>query len=129
MAVKKNKLNDVAKSFNIPNKVLIELLGKYFEGEKKVQTALEDKEMDVIFEVLTREHSVESFDAYFAMQPEKKEKPKAEAKTEEKKEDNKDEKAAAEKKAEKPAENKPAKANAGAQKAAELPKKKESKRR
>ena len=131
MAVKKNKLNDVAKSFNIPNKVLIELLGKYFEGEKKVQTALEDKEMDVIFEVLTREHSVESFDAYFAMQPEKKEKPKkaekpkAEAKTEEKKEDNKDEKAAAEKKAEKPAENKPAKASAGAQKTAELPKKKE----
>ena len=131
MAVKKNKLNDVAKSFNIPNKVLIELLGKYFEGEKKVQTALEDKEMDVIFEVLTREHSVESFDAYFAMQPEKKEKPKkaeqpkAEAKTEEKKEDNKEEKAAAEKKAEKPAENKPAKASAGAQKAAELPKKKE----
>ena len=75
MAVKKNKLNEVAKNFNVQNKVLIELLGKYFEGEKKAQTALEDKEMDVIFEVLTKENQVESFDAYFAMQPEKKEKP------------------------------------------------------
>ena len=75
MAVKKNKLGDVAKSFELQNKVIIELLSRYFEGEKKAQTALEDKEMDVIFEVLTREHSVDSFDAYFAMQPEKKEKP------------------------------------------------------
>jgi len=84
MAVKKNKLGDVAKSFELQNKVIIELLSRYFEGEKKAQTALEDKEMDVIFEVLTREHSVDSFDAYFAMQPEKKEKPakKAAEKTE-----------------------------------------------
>jgi len=88
MAVKKNKLGDVAKSFELQNKVIIELLSKYFEGEKKAQTALEDKEMDVIFEVLTREHSVDSFDAYFAMQPEKKEKPKkAAAKAEEKAEE------------------------------------------
>ena len=101
MAVKKNKLNEVAKNFNIQNKVLIELLGKYFEGEKKAQTALEDKEMDVIFEVLTKENSVESFDAYFAMQPEKKEKPKKE-KTEAKKEEAK----AEDKKSEKPAEKK-----------------------
>lgn len=94
MAVKKNKLGDVAKSFELQNKVIIELLSKYFEGEKKAQTALEDKEMDVIFEVLTREHSVDSFDAYFAMQPEKKEKPKkAEPKAEEKAEEKPEKKA------------------------------------
>ena len=97
MAVKKNKLNDVAKSFNLQGKVLIELLSKYFEGEKKAQTALEDKEMDVIFEVLTREHSVDSFDDYFAMQPEKKEKPKKAEKSK---------KAEAEEKAEPEKENK-----------------------
>ncbi len=133
MAVKKNKLNEVAKSFDIQSKVLIELLGKYFEGEKKVQTALEDKEMDVIFEVLTREHSVDSFDAYFAMQPEKKEKPKkaekpkatAEEKKEDTKENTKEEKAPKDtKKPAKPAAEKPAKA-AGTTKAAEPPKKKE----
>lgn len=73
MAIKKNKLNEVAKDFNIQSKALIELLGKYFEGEKKSQATLEDKEMDVIFDVLTKQHSVESFDDYFAMQKENKE--------------------------------------------------------
>ena len=80
MAIKKNKLNEVAKDFNMQSKALIELLGKYFEGEKKSQATLEDKEMDVIFDVLTKQHSVESFDDYFAMQKENKEPaPKKEA--------------------------------------------------
>ena len=38
---KKYKLHEAAKDFNVPSKKLIELLGKYFEGEKKSQTALE----------------------------------------------------------------------------------------
>ena len=75
MAIKKNKLNEVAKDFNMQSKALIELLAKYFDGEKKSQTALEDKEMDVVFDVLTKQNSVDSFDAYFAMQQEKKEAP------------------------------------------------------
>lgn len=80
MAIKKNKLNEVAKDFNMQSKALIELLGKYFDGEKKSQATLEDKEMDVIFDVLTKQHSVESFDDYFAMQKEIKEPaPKKEA--------------------------------------------------
>ena len=73
MAIKKNKLNEVAKDFNMQSKALIELLGKYFDGEKKSQATLDDKEMDVIFDVLTKQHSVESFDDYFAMQKETKE--------------------------------------------------------
>lgn len=73
MAIKKNKLNEVAKDFNMQSKALIELLGKYFDGEKKSQATLEDKEMDVIFDVLTKQHSVENFDDYFAMQKENKE--------------------------------------------------------
>ncbi len=80
MAIKKNKLNEVAKDFNMQSKALIELLGKFFDGEKKSQATLEDKEMDVIFDVLTKQHSVESFDDYFAMQKENKEPaPKKEA--------------------------------------------------
>ena len=121
--VKKNKLNEVAKNFNVQNKVIIELLSKYFEGEKKAQTALEDKEMDVIFEVMTRENSVESFDAYFAMQPEKKEKPKkaapkAEKEAKEEKAE-KPKKAAEEKEEKKPAEKKPAAKKTAAEKAIE----------
>ena len=65
---KKYKLHEAAKDFNVPSKKLIELLGKYFEGEKKTQTALEEKELDVIFDVLTAENAVDSLDSYFAMQ-------------------------------------------------------------
>lgn len=65
---KKYKLHEAAKDFNVPSKKLIELLGKYFEGDKKSQTALEEKELDVIFDVLTAENAVDSLDSYFAMQ-------------------------------------------------------------
>ena len=81
----KYKLSDVAKDFNKQNKEIVDLLAKYIEGPKKKATnALEDKELDLIFEVLTQENSVESFEEYFASQriekkPEKKkEEPKKE---------------------------------------------------
>lgn len=65
---KKYKIHEAAKDFNMPSKKLMETLGKYFAGEKKSQTALEEKELDVLFDVLTTEHAVDSFDSYFAMQ-------------------------------------------------------------
>ena len=46
---------------------MIDLLGEYFEEPKKHMTALEEKELDVIFETFTQQNEVESFDAYFAM--------------------------------------------------------------
>lgn len=75
--MKKYKLHEAAKDFNVPSKKLTDLLGKYFEGEKKSQTALEEKELDVIFDLLTAEHAVESLDSYFAMQKAASDKPKA----------------------------------------------------
>lgn len=109
--MKKYKLSEVAKDFNIPSKAIVELLGKYFEGEKKSQTALEDKELDVVFDVLTKENSVENFDEYFAMQPtEKKDKPKKVAEKSEKSEN-------------KTSESKPAPANRPAAQKNEQPKK------
>lgn len=93
----KYKLSDVAKDFGKANKDIVELLAKYTEGpKKKATTALEDKELDIIFEALTQENSLESFDDYFAMANEKQA-----AKQEEKKaavEKVKAEKAKAEKK-------------------------------
>lgn len=75
--MKKYKLHEAAKDFNVPSKKLTDLLGKYFEGEKKSQTALEEKELDVIFDLLTAERAVESLDSYFAMQKAASDKPKA----------------------------------------------------
>ncbi|MBQ7579778.1 MAG: translation initiation factor IF-2 [Clostridia bacterium] len=80
----KYKLSDVAKDFNKQNKDIIELLAKHIDGPKKKATnALEDKELDIVFEVLTQENSVESFDSYFAMQTVKEKAPE-EPKKEEK---------------------------------------------
>ena len=77
---KKYKVHELAKDFDIPSKYVIEKLSKQFEGEKKSQTALEEKELDYIFDLITKDHSVESFDDYFNAVP--KEKPKAEPKKE-----------------------------------------------
>ena len=78
MAIKKYKIHELAKDFDINSKFVIEKLSNNFEGEKKSQTALDEKELDFLFDVITKEYSVESFDAYFNAVP--KEKPKAEKK-------------------------------------------------
>ncbi len=83
---KKYKLHEAAKDFGVSTKKLTDILSKYFEGEKKSQTALEEKELDVLFDVLTAQTAVENLDSYFAMQKTADKKPKAEknAKTEKK---------------------------------------------
>ena len=126
--INKYRVHEVAKDFDVSSKSVLELLGKHFEGQKKSMTALEENELDVIFEVYTKENSVESFDAYFATANE----PKKEEKTEEPKAEEK----VAEKAAEVPAEKgnkdkkaEPAKQNKAPEKAAQPqnnpPKKKE----
>ncbi len=94
--ITKYKVSEVAKDFGVQSKVVSDILGKYFDDPKKSSTALDSKELDVLFDVLTQENSVTSFDAYFSMQ-----------KKEEKKPEN-SEKKPAEKKETKSAENKPA---------------------
>ena len=111
--ITKYKVNEVAKDLGLNNKEIIEVLGKFYEEPKKAQTALDTKELDVLFDVLTQENSVENFNSYFAMKKveekkeEKVEKPapkkeekKAEPKKEEKVQKNAPKKE--EKKAEKP---------------------------
>ena len=104
--ITKYKVSEVAKDFGLQNKDITDILAKHFDEPKKSQTALDTKELDVLFDVLTQENSVENFNAYFAMKkqeekkPEKKEAPKKENKPAEKKQENKP--------ADKKAENKPA---------------------
>ena len=75
MAVVKYKIHELAKDFDLKSKKVIDLLTPYSEGEKKSQTSLTADELDIVFDVLTQENSVASFEAYFAM---KKPEPKAE---------------------------------------------------
>lgn len=73
---KKYKIHEFAKDFNIQSKTIIESLSKHFDGEKKSQTALEEKELDFLFDFITKEHSVKSFNDYFNAVPQEKTKPK-----------------------------------------------------
>ena len=100
--IKKYKVHEVAKDFDIQSKFIIEKLSQNFEGEKKSQTALDEKELDFIFDVITKENSVKSFDDYFNAVPQ--EKPKAEPKKE--KAPAKDKKETKDTKDKKPAEGK-----------------------
>ncbi len=131
--ISKYRVHEVAKDFNIKSNIVVDLLGKYFDGQKKHMTALEEDELDVIFETFTKENQTEDLNEYFNFVPESKKKkeekaeeaPAEEAKTEaapEKKEEKKpEEKKPAEKKAEKSAapakkeESKPAQNNKPAQ--------------
>ncbi|MGN0549327.1 MAG: translation initiation factor IF-2 [Acutalibacteraceae bacterium] len=109
--INKYRVHEVAKDFDVPSKEILDIVSKHFDGQKKSMTALEEAELDVIFEIVTQENSVENFDAYFASANE----PKKETKKEEK----------AEKAEPKKAEKQPAQAEKKAPaKTAEQPKKK-----
>ena len=69
----KYRVREVAKDLDIPNKEVLDILAKYFPEPKKYMTALEENELDVVFEAFTQERNMENLDAYFAQ----REKPKA----------------------------------------------------
>ncbi|MBE6746176.1 MAG: translation initiation factor IF-2 [Ruminococcaceae bacterium] len=81
----KYKIHELAKDFNINSKEVIEILTSNGFEEKKSMKTLENKELDVIFEVLTKKHEVSSFDEYFAAGASKKSEKEAAPKAEEKK--------------------------------------------
>lgn len=75
----KYRVHEVAKDFDIKSKVVIDLLLNYFPDTKKHMTALEEEELDIVFETFTSERAVENFDAYFATaDPQKQERKQAE---------------------------------------------------
>lgn len=83
----KVKVSDVASGFGVQNKEISELLSKYCGSAKKSASAvLEEDELNILFDKITQEHSVDNFDAYFAQKPKK-------AKSEQKKDKEKEKKA------------------------------------
>ena len=61
----KYKVSDAAKDFNISSKDIIAILEKYCGESKKSGATLNEHDLDIIFEVMTRDNQVESFDEYF----------------------------------------------------------------
>ena len=80
----KIKVSEVAKDFGKQSKDIVKILSDYCEGPaKKPSTVLEENELNILFDKITQENSVESFDAYFASR--KPQEKKAEKKPAEKK--------------------------------------------
>ncbi|MDO4845740.1 MAG: translation initiation factor IF-2, partial [Oscillospiraceae bacterium] len=110
----KYRIGDVAKDFGFPSKVITEILGRFYEKPKSSQQVLTEEQLNLLFDVITLEHQIESLEQVFAVAPTQKKEPAR--------------KPAAE---EKPAEEKPAAAAAAAAaapKAPEKPKEPERKR-
>ena len=86
----KYRVRDVAKDLDVKTNYVTELIEKNFGGAKKSSmTALESDELDLLFDTVTKENAVDSFDEYFALKskneaPAKKEAPVAEQKSEQK---------------------------------------------
>ena len=111
----KYKVKDAAADFGVPNKKITEILDKHCGVSKKTMTTLTEGELDVIFDVLTKENQVENFDKYFAVrnaklenepEPAPKEEAQPEKKAEEKPSGKKPEGAAAAKPAQPKAQQK-----------------------
>ncbi|MBQ7120896.1 MAG: translation initiation factor IF-2 [Clostridia bacterium] len=95
--INKYRVHEVAKDFDIKSNIVVDLLAKYFDGQKKHMTALEEDELDIIFETFTKENEVADLNEYFEYMPAPK---KAKEKAEDKAEEKAEEKAAEESKAE-----------------------------
>ncbi|MBQ7288956.1 MAG: translation initiation factor IF-2 [Clostridia bacterium] len=61
----KYKVHELAKDFALQTKDILDILAGVF-GEKKSQTSLEEEEIDYVFDAITQQNQVKSFDAYFA---------------------------------------------------------------
>ena len=77
MPREKYKIHELAKDFGLNSKAIIEILTKLSAEPTKHTTVLDDRQLDFIFETLTQQNEVESFDAYFASGEKQKEEKKA----------------------------------------------------
>ncbi|MBO5105604.1 MAG: translation initiation factor IF-2 [Clostridia bacterium] len=78
----KYKVSDIAKDFGMSSKDIAALLAPLGGEAKKSSNALEENELDFIFNKLTNDNSVENFNAYFAIGNEARQKAKNAAKAE-----------------------------------------------
>ena len=108
MSFVKYRLKEVAADFGVTPKEIGDIISKFYERPKSNSQVLTDQELNVVFEVMTQTHQIDSLEQVFAAQKPKEE-PKKEVKAEpskaEKTEASKAEKAEAPKaeKAEQPA--------------------------
>ncbi len=80
--INKYRVSDVAKDFALTSKDIAGILAPLGGEAKKSSNVLEENELDVVFNHLTKKHEVQSFDAYFAAGNEARTRAEREAKAE-----------------------------------------------
>ena len=65
--INRYKISDLAKDFNMSSKDIIALVASLTGEEKKSSAVLIEDEIAMVFDALTKQNSVKSFDAYFEM--------------------------------------------------------------
>ena len=80
MSLVKYRLKEVATDFGVTPKEIAQIIGQYFEKPKSNSQVLTDDELNVLFDVITKNNQIDSLEKVFAVQPAPKaEEPKAEA--------------------------------------------------
>ncbi|MDO5123206.1 MAG: translation initiation factor IF-2 [Eubacteriales bacterium] len=110
----KYKVHEVAKDLGVQSKEVADVVSKYCGTTKKSMTALDENELNVVFDYFTQKNNMESLSSYFAVRDRAIEAKEEKAETESKAEETKEEKPVETKKAEKKPES--AKAPAKAEK-------------
>ena len=62
----KYKVRDVANDLGVSGKKITEILEKHCGVSKKTMATLDENELNIVFDVVTQEKSLNSFDSYFA---------------------------------------------------------------
>ncbi len=65
----KYRIHEVAKDFNVPTKVISQILTDYIAPPKNHMQVLENNELDIIFEYMTQHNQVESLEQVFKGNP------------------------------------------------------------
>ena len=63
----KYKIHEVSKDLGVSSKEVIEVVKKYCGKAKKSMTALEEDELNVVFDYFTQKNNMESLESYFAV--------------------------------------------------------------
>ena len=77
----KVKVSDVAAGFGVQNKEVLDLLAQCGAAKKSPSTVLEEGELNALFDRITKTHSVENFDKFYALRSNK---PKSQARQQKK---------------------------------------------
>lgn len=67
----KVKVSDVAAGFGVQNKEVLDLLAQCGAAKKSPSTVLEEGELNALFDRITKTHSVENFDKFYALRSNK----------------------------------------------------------